>query len=65
MDYSYRCAKCGVVVDVQRPLSDYERGPDDTEARHQGCDGGPADFSRILTAPSRIFVHESENDYWR
>lgn len=65
MKYAWRCKKCEWVVDIDRPLAQYKSGPTAEEARHQGCDGSEGDFTRILTIPSRIFVHEDEDVYFK
>ena len=61
--YEYRCSGCGKVVEVQRSFDDYKVPPTADEGRHEECPG--LSFKRILTRPSRIFVHESEDVYWR
>lgn len=61
--YDWRCSECGEVVTVQRSFKDYKVGPDAIEAKDHGCDS--LTFKRILTIPSRIFVHESEDVYWK
>lgn len=61
MRYEWKCKACGYSVDVDRKLSEYQRPPEGEEAEHD-CEC--REFRRIVTSPTRIFVHENEDAYW-
>lgn len=63
MIYTWRCRGCGQAVEVQRSVAEHDRGPEGDELVHDGCTGER--FKRVITAPSRVFVHENEESYFK
>ena len=61
MIYRWRCQRCDEVVEVERKVEDYLIGPQDNE--HPGCE--PGMYIKLVNIPSRIFVHENEDQYWK
>lgn len=63
MIYTWACRGCGQRIEVKRTVAEYDQPPTQGEAIHKGCSGRR--FRSVITAPTRIFVHENEDNYHR